>query len=87
MLQVRTKASLANTPEPYARVSSQALKSGSSWRVFPVQRQERFAQEEKIERHWMPRQSQLLHDLECGVQWIASVLRRRNPDGFPITLE
>ena len=32
-------------------------------------------------------QSQLLHDLERGVQWIASALRQRNPDGLPITLE
>ena len=30
---------------------------------------------------------QLLHDLERGVQWIASALRQRNPDGLPITLE
>src|ERR1700686_5227218 len=52
-----------------------------------VQRQEGFAQEEKIKRHWMALQSQLLHDLERGVQWIASTLRRRNPDGLPITLE
>src|SRR5271165_1727464 len=35
MLQVRTTASLANTREAYARVSSQALKSGSSRRVIP----------------------------------------------------
>ena len=35
----------------------------------------------------MAMQSQLLHDLERGVQWIASVLRRRNPDGLPMTLE
>ena len=52
-----------------------------------VQRQESFAQEEKVERHWMSLQSQLLHDLERGVQWIASALRQRNPDGLPITLE
>ena len=52
-----------------------------------VQRQEGFAQEEKVERHWMALQSQLLHDLERGVQWIASALRQRNPDGLPITLE
>src|SRR6516165_5777879 len=51
-----------------------------------VQRQEGFAQEEKAERHWMALQSQLLHDLERGVQWIASALRQRNPDGVPITL-
>jgi hypothetical protein len=51
-----------------------------------VQRQEGFAQEEKIKR-WMTLESQLLHDLEGGVQWIASSLRRRNPDGLPITLE
>jgi hypothetical protein len=37
--------------------------------------------------HWMALQSQLLHDLERGVQWIASALRQRNPDGFAITLE
>ena len=35
----------------------------------------------------MALQSQLLHDLERGVQWIASALRQRNPDGFAITLE
>src|SRR5271165_2146034 len=35
----------------------------------------------------MALQSQLLHDLERGVQWIASVLRERNPDGIQITLE
>ena len=52
-----------------------------------VQRQEGFAQEEKVERHWMALQSQLLHDLEHGVQWIASAPRQRNPDGLPITLE
>ena len=52
-----------------------------------VQRQEGFVQEEKVERHWMALQSQLLHDLERGVQWIASALRQRNPDGLPITLE
>ena len=34
-------------------------------------------QEEKVERHWMAPQSQLLHDLERGVQWIASALRQR----------
>src|ERR1700693_286647 len=44
-----------------------------------VQRQEGFAQEEKVERHWMALQSQLLHDLERGVQWIAGALRQRNP--------
>ena len=38
-----------------------------------VQRQEGFAQEEKVERHWMALQSQLPHDLERGVQWIAPV--------------
>src|SRR5208282_4771824 len=81
MLQVRTTASLANTPA-YARVSSQALKSGSSWRVIPSRVKEGFAQEEKVERHWMAMQSQLLHDLERGVQWIASALRQRNPDDF-----
>src|SRR5271165_2237584 len=42
-----------------------------------VQRQEGFAQEEKVERHWMALQSQLLHDLERGVQWITSALRQR----------
>ena len=52
-----------------------------------VQRQEEFAQEEKVERHWMALPSQLLHDLERGGQWIASALRQRNPDGLPITLE
>ena len=52
-----------------------------------VQRQEGFAQEEKVKRHWMALQSQLLHDLKRGVQWIASALRQRNPDGLPITLE
>ena len=52
-----------------------------------VQRQESFSQKEKVGRHWMALQSQLLHDLEGGVQWIASSLRRRNPDGLPITLE
>src|SRR6202041_2434543 len=52
-----------------------------------LQRQESFAQEEKVGRHWMALQSQLLHDLERGVQWIASTLRQRNPDGLPITLE
>ena len=29
----------------------------------------------------MALQSQLLHDLERGVQWIASTLSQRNPDG------
>jgi hypothetical protein len=38
-----------------------------------VQRQKGFAQEEKVERHWMALQSQLPHDLERGVQWIAPV--------------
>ena len=52
-----------------------------------VQRQEGFAQEEKVKRHWMALQSQLLHDLEGGVQWIANSLRQRNPDGLPIALE
>jgi len=52
-----------------------------------VQRQKGFAQEEKVERHWMALQSQLLHDLERGVQWTASALGQRNPDGLPITLE
>jgi len=31
MLQLHATASLANTPEAYARVSCQALKSESSW--------------------------------------------------------
>jgi hypothetical protein len=35
----------------------------------------------------MALQSQLLHDLERGVQWIASALRQRNLDGLSITLE
>jgi hypothetical protein len=52
-----------------------------------VQRQNGFAQEEKVERHWMALQSQLRHDLERGVQWIANALSQRNPNGFPITLE
>ena len=52
-----------------------------------VQRQEGFAQEEKVERHWMALQSQLLHDLERGVQRISSALRQRNLDGLPITVE
>jgi len=52
-----------------------------------VQRQEGFAHKEKVERHWMALQSQLLHDFERGVQWIASALRQRNPDGLPITLK
>ena len=86
-LQVRTTASLANTSEAYARISSQALKSGWSWRVIPSSVRKGFAQAEKVERHWMALQSQLLHDLERGVQWIASALRQRNPDGLPITLE
>jgi hypothetical protein len=85
MLQVRTTASLANTSEAYARVSSQAL--GVELARNSLQRQEGFAQEEKVERHWMALESQLLHDLERGVQWIASALRQRNPDGLPITLE
>jgi len=42
-----------------------------------VQRQEGFAQEEKVERHWMALQSQLLRDLERGLQRIASALRQR----------
>jgi hypothetical protein len=42
-----------------------------------VQRPESFAQEEKVERHWMALQSQLLRDLERGLQWIASPLRQR----------
>ena len=87
MLQVRTTASLANTPEAYARVSSQALKSGSSWREIPSSVRKGFAQEEEVERHWMALQSQLLRDLERGVQWIAGALRQGNPDGLPITLE
>src|SRR5271166_2563961 len=87
MLQVRTTASLANTPEAYARVSSQALKSGSSWREIPSSVRKGFAQEEEVERHWMALQSQLLHDLERGVQWIAGALRQGNPDELPITLE
>ncbi len=37
-----------------------------------VQRQVGFAQEEKVKRHRMVLQSQLLHDLERGVQWIGS---------------
>ena len=86
MLQVRTTASFANTPEAYARVSSQTLKSESRWRVS-LQRQEGFAQGQKMERHWMALQSQLLHDFERGLQWIASALRQRNPDGLPISLE
>src|SRR5271166_5469889 len=52
-----------------------------------VQRQEGFAQKEEVERHRMALQSQLLHDLERGVQWVAGALRQRNPDGLPITLE
>ena len=52
-----------------------------------VQRQEGFAQEEKVDRHWMALQSQLLDDLERGVQWIARAPRRRNPNGFPISFE
>src|SRR5271165_2257285 len=52
-----------------------------------VQGQEGFAQEEEAERHRMALQSQLLHDLERGVQWVAGALRQRNPDGLPITLE
>ena len=87
-LQVRTTASLANTSEAYARVSSQALKSGWSWRVIPSSVRKGFAQEEEeVERHWMALQSQLLRDLERGVQWIAGALRQGNPDGLPINLE
>ena len=52
-----------------------------------VQGQEGFAQEQKVKGHWMALQSQLLHDLEGGMQGIASALRQRHPDGFPITLE
>src|ERR1700740_3268358 len=52
-----------------------------------TQRQEGFAQEQKVERHWIALQSQLLHGLERGVQRIASALRQHNPDGFAITLE
>ena len=35
----------------------------------------------------MALESQLLHDLERDVQWIARALRQRNLDGLPITLE
>ena len=52
-----------------------------------VQRQEGFAQEEKVDRHWMALQSQLLHDLERRVQWIARAPWQRDPNGFPISLE
>jgi len=41
----------------------------------------------RLSGHWMALQSQLLHDLERGGQWIASALKQRNPDGFAITLE
>ena len=77
MLQVRPTASLANILEAYTRVSSQALKSGVELARNSVQRQEGFAQKEKVDWHWMAMQSQLLHDLERGVQWIASALRQR----------
>jgi len=87
MVQVRTTASLANTPEAYTRVSTRAFEIGVEPARNSVQRQEGFAQGEKVERHWIALQSQLLHDLEHGVQWIASAPRQRNPDGLPITLE
>jgi hypothetical protein len=64
MLQVRTTASLANTPEAYARVSQPGIEIGLELARNSVQRQEGFAQEEKVERHWMALQSQLLHDVE-----------------------
>ena len=53
-------------------VSSQALKSGSSWRVIPSSVRKDLRRREKVEWHWMALQSQLLHDLERGVEWIAS---------------
>ena len=43
------------------------MESGSSWREIPSSVRKDFAQEEKVERHWMALQSQLLHDLERGV--------------------
>ena len=52
-----------------------------------VQRQEGFAQEEKVERHWMALQSQLLPISNAACNGFASALRQRNPDGLPITLE
>ena len=86
MLQVRTTASLANTPEAYARVSSQALKSGSSRRIIPSSVRKDLRRRRSLGALDGPA-DQLLHDLERGVQWIASALRQRNPDGLPITLE
>jgi hypothetical protein len=67
MLLLRTTASLANTSEAYARISSQGIETGVELARNSLQRQEGFAQEEKVERHCMALESQLLHDLECGV--------------------
>ena len=46
---------------------------------YSVQRQEGFAQQEKVERHGMALQSQLPHDLERGVQWMGCCFPKNDP--------
>src|ERR1700745_3049332 len=52
-----------------------------------VQREEGFAQEEQVELHWMPLQSQFVYDRERGVQRIVDAFRERNSDGLIISLQ
>ena len=46
-----------------ANKKENAIKIGVELARNSIQRPEGFAQEEKVERHWMALQSQLLHDL------------------------
>ena len=67
MLQVRTTASLANASEAYEGFPP-SIEIGVELARNSVQGQEGFAQEEKVDRHWIAMQSQLLHDLERRVE-------------------
>jgi hypothetical protein len=83
MLQVRTTASLANTPRDIREGFQPGIEIGVELARNSVQRQEGFAQEEKVERQ-LPAKPVAARS---RTRRIASVLRQRNPDGFPITLE
>jgi hypothetical protein len=68
MLQVRMTASLAKTSGDIREGFQPGMEIGVDPARNSVQSQKGFAQEEKAEWHWMALQSQLLHDLERGVQ-------------------
>ena len=80
-------ARLANTQEPYARVCSQPLKSGSSWRVNFVYVRKDLRRRIRWSGTGWPCRAGCYTISESGVQWIASALKQRNPDRLPISLK